>query len=146
MAKYLQGRFVPKNPDKYTGDVSNIFFRSSWENKVMILFDNNPNFLKWSSEETIVPYISPIDGKYHRYFPDFMVKYRNRSGAVINAMVEVKPFSQTKLPVKKNKMTKRFITEAQTYMVNEAKWIAAKEWCNKHGYEFMILTEKDLKV
>jgi hypothetical protein len=33
-----------------------------------------------------------------------------------------------------------------TYAVNQAKWKAAKEFCSDHMWEFIILTEKELKV
>jgi len=46
--------------------------------------DKNPDIISWASEEMIVPYISPVDGKWHRYFPDFLVKVRTKDGVVGN--------------------------------------------------------------
>ena len=78
MTKYYQGKYRPKNPIKYKGDPTNIVFRSSWELKAMKYFDLNENVLKWQSEELAVPYKSPIDGRWHRYFPDFLIEVRTK--------------------------------------------------------------------
>ena len=74
MAKFYQGRFKPDNPQKYKGDSSNIIYRSGWELRLMRYLDKHPHVTRWNSEEIIVPYRSPIDGKMHRYFPDFYVE------------------------------------------------------------------------
>lgn len=146
MPNYLQGKFTPKNPSKYVGDVSNIIYRSSWELKVMIFFDTNPNILKYGSEELIIPYISPVDNLPHRYYTDFAVQYKTKLNEIKKAIVEIKPLSQCKPPEMKSKVTKRYITETKTYLVNQAKWKFAKEWCSKNGWDFLILTEKDIGV
>ena len=146
MPTYHQGRYTPKNPQKYIGNVSNIQYRSSWELKCMVFFDNNPNILKWNSEEIVVPYISPVDSKPHRYFLDFMVKYRTRNGEVKTALVEVKPESQTKPPVAGKKKKATVINEAKTYAVNTAKWEAATKYAKSKGLDFMVLTEKHIGV
>lgn len=143
--KYLQGKFSPKNPDKYVGDPTKITFRSSWERRAMIFFDTNPSILKWASEEIAIPYISPVDNLPHRYFPDFLVKYKTRDGIEKKMMVEIKPLAQCS-PPKGTKKTKRLITETTTYMINMSKWDAAKKYCAKNGYEFTILTEKELGI
>lgn len=140
---YHQGKYTPKNPEKYVGDVSNIVYRSGWEKRAMIFFDNNPSILKWGSEEHQVPYVSPVDSRVHRYFPDFLVLLKNRDGQIRRVMVEVKPSAQCKAPTG-SKKTKRFLTEVSTYLVNQAKWKAATEWCNSNGFEFMIITEREL--
>ena len=71
--KTYKGYFKPKNPKKYKGDPTNIIYRSSWECKLMIRLDEDPNVISWGSEEIIIPYRSPIDNKIHRYFVDFIV-------------------------------------------------------------------------
>jgi hypothetical protein len=38
------------------------------------------------------------------------------------------------------------LSEVKTYAVNEAKWKAAEEYCADRRMQFMILTEKELKV
>ena len=146
-SKYHQGRYVPRNPDKYAGDVGNIKFRSSWERKAMIFFDTNPGIIKWGSEEIIIPYVSPVDNRVHRYFTDMVVMYRTKTGEVKRALVEIKPLAQTQPPVPpKQRNSRRYLTEVKTYAVNQAKWDAAMRWCKEHNFEWMILTEKELGV
>ena len=141
--KSYKGIFKPKNPKKYNGDSTNIIYRSSWEIRVMKYFDDHPNVIWWASEELTIPYVSPVDNKTHRYFPDFIVKMRLKDGKVTTYILEVKPLAQTKMPVQKRK-TKRFIQEAATYAVNQEKWRAADLFCREHGWQFKVITEKEL--
>jgi hypothetical protein len=138
-----KGTFLPKNPSKYNGNSKNIIYRSNWELRVMKYFDDHPNVIWWASEELQIPYVSPIDNKTHRYFPDFIVKMRLKDGKVTTYILEVKPLAQTKMPVQKRK-TKRFIQEAATYAVNQEKWRAADLFCREHGWQFKVITEKEL--
>jgi hypothetical protein len=138
-----KGTFLPKNPSKYNGNSKNIIYRSNWELRVMKYFDDHPNVIWWASEELPIPYVSPVDNKTHRYFPDFIVKMRLKDGKLITYILEVKPLAQTKMPVQKRK-TKRFIQEAATYEVNQEKWRAADLFCREHGWQFKIITEKEL--
>lgn len=140
------GLFKPRNPAKYAGDHKNIIYRSTWECRVMDWLDRNPSVISWASEELIVPYISPVDGRYHRYFPDFLVKWKTSTGDTKTMMIEVKPEKQTKPPEKKKRVTKQYITEVTTWGVNQAKWKAATEYCLDRGWEFKILTERDLGI
>ena len=144
MAKYFQGKFKPKNPKKYKGDPTNIVYRSSLEFKFMRWCDENKDVISWASEEVIVPYVSPIDGKKHRYFPDFTIEVKTKDNRLERIMVEIKPESQTKPPKAKNEKTKSYLNEVKTWGVNSAKWEAAKEWCRLRNYKFEIITEKDL--
>ena len=138
-----KGTFSPRNPSKYNGNSKNIIYRSNWELRVMKYFDDHPNVIWWASEELTIPYVSPIDNKTHRYFPDFIVKMRLKDGKVTTYILEVKPLAQTKMPVQKRK-TKRFIQEAATYAVNQEKWRAADLFCREHGWQFKVITEKEL--
>ena len=140
-----KGRFRPKNPQKYKGDPNNIIYRSTWEIKVMNYLDENPNVIWWGSEELPIPYISPVDKKRHRYFPDFIAKMRKADGTVMTYVIEVKPEKQTQPPTQKRK-TKTFLQEAITYEINKAKWYAAEEFCKDHGWQFQILTERHLGI
>ena len=111
--KYDQGRFRCLNPHKYKGDPSNIIYRSSWEKRLMMFFDKDPKILEWSSEEFIIWYKNPNDNKMHRYFPDFWVKKINSKGEIDQALIEVKPKSQTipPKPIEKSKKpTKRLLS------------------------------------
>lgn len=146
MAKYQTGKFKPTHPEKYSGDVSNICWRSSWEFKFMRWCDMNSSILEWSSEETIVPYICATDQKPHRYFVDFKIKVRNRSGDIKTYLVEVKPKAQTVPPVKPKRKSKRYIEECYTFLKNQSKWKYATKYCSERGYEFMIITEDHLNI
>ena len=138
------GLFRPKNPKKYVGDPNNIVYRSSWECRVMDWLDRNRDIISWASEELIVPYISPIDNRVHRYFPDFLVKVRNKEGQLKTLMIEVKPKKPTQPPIQQRRVTKQYITEVTTWGVNQAKWKAAEEYCLDRGWQFKIMTEEHL--
>ena len=143
-----KGRFSPTNPQKYKGDPSNIIYRSSWELKLMMKFDLHPDILEWSSEEIKIPYISPIDNRVHRYFPDFYVKKKNHSdGLIEHCLVEVKPHKETTPPkVQSGKPTRRYINEVKTWGINSAKWAAAEAYCANRGWKFYKMTEHDLGI
>ena len=146
-SKYNQGRFHPQNPEKYKGDIQNIIYRSSWELKFMQWCDRNPNVIEYASEEFCIPYLSPIDGRVHRYFPDFIMKVKEQSGEIKKYIIEIKPKKQTIPPIQTSKKrNKTFINEVKTYVVNEAKWKAAEEWCKDHLLEFMVITEDQLGI
>jgi len=138
------GKFIPKYPQKYVGDYTNIIYRSSWEARVMSHLDKEPYIISWSSEELIIPYVSPIDGRHHRYFPDFLIKYKTKDDLLKTMLVEVKPFKQTNEPERKKKITKQYIQEVTTWGVNQAKWHAAREFCLDRNWEFQIWTEREL--
>lgn len=129
--------YNPKNPKKYAGDASKIVCRSLWERNVCKFCDETPNIIKWSSEEISIPYVSPLDKKVHNYYPDFLIQFKNAAG-LQNWMVEVKPKKQTYL--KENASKK----EKATWIINTAKWQAAKRYCDIHNIVFKIVTEKDL--
>jgi hypothetical protein len=138
------GLFKPKHPEKYVGDPTNIIYRSSWEVKVMSWLDNNDSIITWASEELFIPYISPVDNRWHRYFPDFLVKYRTKDNKLSTMMLEVKPKKQTAQPEPQKRKTKQFINEVKTWGVNQAKWKAASEYCLDRGWEFKLITEDHL--
>src|SRR5271157_2339718 len=97
-SKYLQGKFRPRNPEKYRGNVNGIFFRSSWELHLLKWLDTNENILEYSSEETIIPYFFPVDQKFHRYYVDFLIKVKQTDGKIKEFLIEVKPWIQTQPP------------------------------------------------
>ena len=138
-----KGKFKPINPHKYAGDVKNIVFRSLWERRFMKYCDTNRNVIAWNSEEVVIPYKSPIDGKYHRYYPDFLIRIKSSNDTKKTIMIEVKPKKETR-PPKKRKKTVRYLQEVKTWGVNEAKWKAAEEYCKDRKWEFKILTEDHL--
>lgn len=140
------GKFQPKNPAKYMGDVSNIVWRSTWERKCMAKFDENPDIVGWVSEEIVIPYLSPVDGRWHRYFTDFFIVIQDSDGKAHGILIEVKPYKQTIPPEKKKRVTKGYLKEVTTWGVNSAKWEAAREVCKKKGWSFRIMTEKELNI
>jgi len=146
MAESLKSKYKPSNPQKYKGDYNNIICRSTWERKFCRWCDLNESIISWGSEEFFIPYISPVDNRVHRYFPDFIIKLKEQSGKVKTYVIEVKPKKQTVPPVKKSRVTKSFIHETKTYAVNLAKWKAAKEWCDDRLLEFKIITEDELGI
>lgn len=141
---YKQGFFKPKNPSKYIGDPTNIVYRSGWEKKVMEWADTNSSVVKWGSEEVVIPYMSPIDNRVHRYFVDFYVEAITNTGEKKVMLLEVKPAGQTQAPKTPKRRTKRYITEVVTYGINQAKWKAAEEFCKNKGWEFRLVTESDI--
>lgn len=144
--KYYQGFFKPKKPEKYKGDPTQIIYRSGWELSAFIKLDSNDNVIRWSSEEVVIPYISKVDGRTHRYFTDLWVKMKLPNNTIREYIMEIKPLAQTLPPKKKEKLTKAYITEVETYAKNISKWEAAKEYCKKRGWEFHIITEKELGI
>lgn len=142
--KTYKGRFKVKNPLKYKGDISNVIYRSLWELRFMKWCDENSSIKEWGSETVIVPYVSPVDNKIHRYFVDFYIKVETKTNGVDTYLVEIKPERFTKPPDRPKRTSKRFIDEVYQYGVNEAKWKAAFEFCKDRNMKFVILTEKDL--
>lgn len=140
MAPY-NGKYKIKNIKKYKGNPTQVFYRSSWELSVMLFCDTNPQVKKWSSESVVIPYLCPTDNKIHKYFPDFWIEFLN--GEVL--IIEIKPLSQTKIPQKKSKITKKFINEVKTYAKNSAKWKAADNYAKDNDWKFQIWTEETLK-
>lgn len=144
MRSHFKSLFTPQNPGKYVGNISNIVARSKWEYDFFKFCDANPSVLKWGSEEIIVPYYSPVDNKVHRYFPDVFVELKTKSGEIKKMLVEIKPLVQTKPPRVPKRQTPHYINEVTTYIVNQAKWEAATEFCLKAGMEFRVITEREL--
>ena len=148
-----KGRFIPKNPQKYRGDPTKIIYRSLWEFKFFKFIDLHPDVVWWQSEEVAIPYLSPIDGKMHRYFPDVVLRKKLPGGGIETLMIEIKPKKQTIPPdiTKRNatpsgRISRRYINEVKTYGVNEAKWIAARKYCAERGWKFQVFTEKELGI
>lgn len=106
--------------------------------------DKNPAIISWASEELIIPYKSPVDNRWHRYFPDFIVKMKTKDGTLKTMILEVKPKKQTIQPEIRKRVTKQYITEVTTWGVNQAKWKAATEYCLDRGWEFKLITEDHL--
>ncbi len=147
MSRTLQGKFRPRNPDKYKGDPSNIVYRSSWEKIFCNWWDRNDKIVSWQSEEKCLWYDDPVSKKKRRYFPDFIIMYENSKGIMITEMIEVKPKSQVDgPPVNPKRRTQAWMRAVQTYVTNQAKWSAAAKVCEDRGWNFRLVTEKDLGI
>lgn len=142
--KYSQGIYKPTNKQKYVGTRYPRYL-SSWELKFFRWCDNNDRIIKWGSESVKIPYKSPLDGRVHNYLVDNVVHIKTRTGQVKKYLIEIKPKKQTQPPTKHgNKKRSTLIYETQMYVTNQAKWSAARIFCEKHNYKFMILTEDEL--
>jgi len=118
----IRGRYRPVNEHKYQGNIRKITYRSLWERRFMLYCDRSEQIVTWSSEELHIPYYFAEDNKWHNYYPDFVVE--TSDGRTI--VVEIKPGFQRK------------------YKRNQTKWTYAENYCKKHGYEFKVMTEKEL--
>jgi len=135
------GRYTIKNPEKYAGDHKNVIYRSLWEKYCFKWADTNKDIKSWSSEEVVVPYVFDGDDRWHRYFVDMKITFKN--GKTI--LVEIKPHKETKKPAYPGRRTKRFLNESMTYVKNQNKWKAAEKYAKKRGWQFVIWTEHELE-
>ena len=129
----IRGRYRPENPEKYNGNINRITYRSLWERRFMLYCDRSDQIFKWSSEELHIPYYYEGDDRWHNYYPDFVVELAVKDNDFLTEpvagrtiLVEIKPSFQCK------------------WKQNQAKWAAARKYCEEHGYEFRVLTEKEL--
>lgn len=137
MAKYAQGKYHVKNPEKYMGKRSPSY-RSSWEFTFMSFCDNNPAVLNWSSESIKIPYFNPVLGKQTIYVPDFLVVYEDKNSRKHTELVEIKPSTETTMESAKSYKDKLMVA------INMAKWAAADSWCKANNMRFRVITEYDI--
>jgi hypothetical protein len=142
MTGSYKGIFKPSNPKKYVGDANNIIYRSLLERRMMVYLDRSEEIEFWASEEIPIIYRSPIDYRIHRYYPDFIFKVKSGK----KYMVEIKPYRQCKPPKAPKKQGKSYLREQLEYIKNQAKWTAAKAYCEGNNLEFKIFTEKDIGI
>jgi len=131
---YVQGKFIPTSPEKYVGTYP-IYFRSSWEFKLMQMLDTHSNIVNWASESIRIPYINPFTNKYSIYVPDFLIVYEDKNGARKAEIVEIKPLKETMLSEAKGARDKAAVA------LNSFKWKAATEWAKQHGLTFRVMNE-----
>lgn len=136
-SRYNQGYINPNSCKKLFPGLNNepIIYRSSYEKKFIYWLENNKTIKYWGSECFFINYTSIIDGKIHRYFPDYFIEFIDGTKMV----VEIKPYNQTHKPINENN-----IWANKEYMKNISKWKAAKEYCDARGYKFKILTENTI--
>ena len=147
--KGFHNSYSPKNESKCISP-SKIKLKSTLERAFAIWCDRNDSILSWGYEKISLQYISPKDGKKHKYIPDFWIRMLKKDGSIKDALVEIKPYTFTKMPEiqlteKLKKPTRRYVNTVIQFKINEAKWNAARIFCNRYNMEFLIITEKDLK-
>ena len=135
-----KGKYTVKYPSKYMGDPTTVVYRSLWERNAFRWIEENPNVKSWCSEEVVIPYVCETDKKVHRYFIDLY--FITNDGK--KYLIEIKPDKETRPPTGQ-KRTKRYISEAMTYVKNQSKWKAANEFALDNGAEFQVWTEKHLE-
>lgn len=147
-SKFNQGYYIPKNPNKYGGNLnSGIVYRSSLEKKVCIYCDMTPGVTKWSCESIVIQY-NDHEGKSHRYYPDFYLEFMtpDKPDFVMKYVLEVKPYVETIPPVIPENLTlkksRNLEYQVKMYRKNMYKWTRAIEWCKSRDMVFRIVTEK----
>ena len=138
MAKFAQGKFSMKNPEKYIGKKTPLA-RSSWEFVFMKMLDEHQGVQNWASESVQIPYQDPLTGKYTIYVPDFFIVYQDKNGRKHAEVVEVKPSNQQF----RERLGKSLYNQEQ-YVKNLAKWEAASACCKQQGLKFRIVNEEDI--
>ena len=125
--------------------------RSGWESQYIMKFlDYRSDVIGWTSEDFCIPYYYPVDKKMHRYFPDFLIKVRDRDGKIVEYLIEIKPFQETKTPAIPKRQNAAYKERCLTYIKNQCKWEAAEAWCEAERKKgrvifFAVVTEKDYK-
>jgi len=137
MAKYAQGKFTVKNPEKYIGRKVPTY-RSSWEFAFMSFCDNNPAVLNWASEAIQIPYFNPVRGRQTIYVPDFIVVYVDANQKQHTEIVEIKPSTETTMEGARSYRDKLSVA------MNMAKWAAADSWARANNMRFRVVTEFDI--
>lgn len=133
MANWAQGKYVPKNPNKYIGK-HQPRYRSSWELTFMMFCDNHDSILSWASEAIQVPYRNPLTGKQSIYVPDFFVLYENKNKVKVAEIVEIKPKKQSLIESKAASAKDKAVVA-----INHAKWAACNAFCKKNGLIFRVI-------
>jgi hypothetical protein len=138
MPRFAQGKFVPKNPEKFMGN-KNPMYRSSWEFTFMRFCDEHPSVKQWASEAIKIPYRNPLTGKQTIYVPDFFISYVEKSGKSKVELIEVKPANQAI-----REKAARSKKNQAAWILNQAKWEAARAFCKQKGIIFRVVTEDDI--
>ena len=160
---YNQGNYIPKYSEKVMklNTQGGVYFRSSWEKKIMTWLDNNNSITKWGAECLRIPYqMTHFENgdtkiKEHSYYPDFYYEMRTIDGVLKQIVVEVKPQKEYDMVLKLTegslnvpdglKKLKSFEYDLKQAQKNRDKWQTMIKWCNKRGYEFIVITENHLK-
>jgi hypothetical protein len=163
---YHQGNFIPKNKDKVLklNSQGGIYYRSSWELKIMNWLDLSEKVVKWGAECITIPYqMTHFDNgdvrvKSHNYYPDFYYEVKGNDGINKKVIAEVKPkkefdmvvsLQEKRLEVPKSSATvkklKNFEYDLKMAQKNRDKWNTMIKYCDKKGWDFIVITEDHLK-
>jgi len=147
-SRVRQGYFTPQNPEKYMGDPSKIVYRSSWELKFLQYCDQNEKVLQYAAEPIGISYWNPILKKQSTYWIDTVMVTKNDDGSTTKWMIEVKPDKYLTPPeppkILTEKKTLSYAHHAKAYIINSAKFEAAREYAALHNMRFGIITENFL--
>ena len=138
MAKFAQGKYTLKYPEKYSGRKTPTY-RSSWEFAFMRFCDEHPSVKQWASEAFKIPYRNPLTGKHTVYVPDFFIAYADKNGKTLAELIEVKPANQAI----RSRLGQSNHNKA-SYIVNQEKWEAAYKWCKQNKIKFRVITEDEI--
>lgn len=138
MARYAKGQYHPQNPEKYLGKGFPIY-RSGWELQFMRFCDNHSSITQWSSEPMRIPYVNPLTNKKTTYVPDFLIQYTDKNNTMKTELIEVKPAAQAI-----RESVGRSTRNQAHYIINQAKWTAARQFCKQQGIIFRVITENEM--
>jgi len=104
-SNYHQGNFIPKFKDKVVklNSQGGIYYRSSWEFKIMTWLDASEKVVRWGAECITIPYqMTHFDNgdirvKNHTYYPDFYYEIDQGNGMTKKVIAEVKPMKEYKM-------------------------------------------------
>lgn len=164
-ANYKQGNYIPKFKDKVLklNTRGGVYYRSSWEKKIMVWLDSNPNITKWGAECIRIPYqMTHVDRgdvkiKEHCYYPDFYYELKTSNGSIRKVIAEVKPkaeyndailFTEGKFSIPENATLKKLQSVEYRFknaQKNAEKWQTMIKWCEKKDHDFIVITEDHLK-
>ena len=137
-SRTAKGLYQVSHKEKYLGKSTPIY-RSSWELNFMKFCDNHTSITQWSSEPLRIPYLHPFTGKKTVYVPDFLIQYQDKNGNVKTEVIEVKPANQTYA-----ESVGRSKNNQAHFIINQAKWSAARDFCKQQGIIFRVVTENEM--
>jgi hypothetical protein len=130
--KYKQGLFTPNNKDKVIklNSQGGLYYRSGLEQKMMIYLDNNSKIKFWGAEHLRIPYQKTEWVSETQEF-----KTTEHSSETKEPKLNDNPTS---------KQLKNFEYALKMYNKNLSKWKYMIEYCDRKGFEFIIITEQHL--
>lgn len=164
-SNYHQGNFIPTNKDKVIklNSKGGVYYRSSWELRIMTWLDNNKNIVRWGAECISIGYQlthyekgGDINLKNHSYYPDFYYEIRVNND-IKKVIAEVKPMKEYQMVVDLNnkslslpenvsmKKMKNIEYDLKMAHKNSEKWETMIKYCDRKGWDFIIITEIILK-